>query len=246
MIAKQIGIFTKDSRLFFRLLESIKQFQFKFLILDSAENIPKNISAILCSSSEIINFDNVIHCDINDVEKCIRGAASYIFDKDAFLNIVIGIDPGPAPGMVVVGDGFVLEEKIIMDNILSKIKKIYEDYKFSNFKIKIGSGDIINRNNIINQLIENFVLEIVDEKNTSEYKRNDIASAKKIAFLEGNVVSEKQPIHYKNGGITEIQKKSRIISDGKITISRLLAKKVLSGKISIRQAIEIQEKNNKN
>ncbi|MEM0160149.1 MAG: hypothetical protein QXV94_01635 [Thermoplasmata archaeon] len=215
------------------------------MILDSAENIPKNISAILCSSSETINFDTVIHCDINDVEKCIRTAASYIFDKDAFLNIVIGIDPGPVPGMVVVGDGFVLEEKIIIDNILSTIKKIYEDYKFLNFKIKIGSGDIINRNNIINQLIEIFALEIVDEKNTSEYKRNDIVSARKIAFLNGTVVSERQPIHYKNGGITEIQKKSRMLSDGKITISRLLAKKVLSGKISIKQAIEIQEKNNK-
>lgn len=245
MLTRQIGIFTKDSRLFFRLLETLKRFQFKFVILDYPENIPKNISAILCSNSDIINFDTVIHCDLENVEKCIRTAASYIFEKDSFLNIIIGIDPGPIPGLVVVGDGFVLEEKIITDNILCIIKKIYRDYRFLNFKIKIGSGDVINRNNIINQLIENFVVEIVDEKNTSEFKRNDIASAKKIAFLDGVAVSEKQPIYYKNGGIIEIQRKSRVLSDGKITISRFLAEKVLSGKISIIQAIEIQENNNK-
>jgi hypothetical protein len=245
MATKQIGIFTKDSRLFFKLLETLKNFQFKFVILDYAEKIPKNISAILCSNSDIINFDTIIYCDLNDVEKCIRTATSYMFEKDTFLNIVIGIDPGPNPGLVVVGDGLVLEEKIVPENILDVVKKIYSDYKFLNFKIKIGSGDVINRNHIINQLIEDFVVEIVDEKNTSAAKRNDIDSAKKIAFLEGFLVYEKQPISYKNGGIVEIQRKSRVLSNGKITISRLLAKKVLSGKISIKQAIEIQENSNK-
>lgn len=242
MTIKQIGIYTKDSRLFFRLLETLKGFPFKFVILDDIENIPKNISTILCSNSDIINFNTVIHCNIDDVEKCVRLAIPYIFEKNLFSNIVIGIDPGPNPGLVVVGDGYVVEEKIISSNMLDIINKIYRDYTFYNFKVKIGSGDVINRNNIINQLLDHFVVEIVDEKNTSDAKRNDIVSARRIAFLDGRIVSEKQPIQYKNGGIIEIQNKSRILTDGRITISRALAKKVLSGKITIFQAIELQKK----
>ena len=83
------------------------------------------------------------------------------------------------------------------------------------------------------------VVELVDERKTSRgLNRNQHAvSAIRIATLSGERIWEVVKMEPKDGELREIQRKSRIKSQGRITISSELAKKVALGELTLAEAI---------
>ncbi|MCD6275248.1 MAG: hypothetical protein J7J42_00685, partial [Thermoplasmata archaeon] len=167
--------------------------------------------------------------------------------KKKFERVIVGIDPGPKPGIAVVGDGNFVEEVQLSDveEVRSYIDKVYEGYRADSFIVRIGDGDLVNRNRIINALVDDYRVELVDERNTSESINNkDIESAKVIAFTRGKRVRKKLNLIIREGYLRDIQRRSRIESHGEITISRSLAREVALGNLSLEEAIERMRRKN--
>ena len=190
-----------------------------------------------------MKFKNIIQIN-NSIQKGIREALPYLYEKNKFKKIVIGIDPGPSPALCVIGDNEILETHILkIKEIRNCINEIYTDYSPTKFLIRIGNGDITNRNRIINQLIDKFRVEIVNEEKTTfplTKAKRDVESAKYIANITGVIIKNKFLVEPTEGEIKNTQRKSRIASSGKVTIGKKLAENVTIGKITMNEAINIQ------
>ncbi len=237
----KIGILMRDYKLEYEVERELKNKGHNFILLDIKDDL---------SSYDVVLTDfreggNCIIC--HDPKECIRKLQSRFYGKKEFSKIVIGIDPGPKPGIAVIGDGNVIEEIQLSD--VSQVRGVIDEIRFGyapqNFIIRIGDGDIVNRNKIVNSLIEDYRIEMVNERNTSEAITNrNVESAKVIAFTRGRVIREKLNIVVQEGYIREIQRKSRIESRGKITISRSLARRVALGDLTLNEAIDIARNKN--
>ena len=229
----------EDKRLEYRFMEELKRRGIPFMLLTSYS---ENVDVIVSDVPQ--DFEAIV---AKDAEIMARRVISYLYGKKKFHKIVVGIDPGPKPGVAVVGDGLIVEEIHLSSVNLIKnvVDNIYAGYAPEKFLIRVGNGDVVNRNRIINFLVEDYAVEIVDERNTSNSITNsDVESAKNIAFARGNVVSKKLNTIVREGHLREIQRRSRIESKGMITISKSLALRVLLGEITMNEAINIAREHN--
>jgi hypothetical protein len=250
---KTIGVYTKDFSLYYDLLRILKKRKIAYVSLNTLENIPSRISVILTSNSEmhVIKSPKVIAADAYEsVEHAIDLAQQMLLGKDMYNKLIIGIDPGDKPGIAIVGDDVLIQKLNVEtpEKVLIKIKMIIKEFPSKDIIIRIGHGSIITRNRIINSLIVlKLPIEIVDETKTSSNQQTsraerDSESAAAIALLSGGKVQTKLPLELTRGDIKNIQERSRKLSNGRFTISEKTARKVLEGKLSLKEAIENESK----
>ena len=153
--------------------------------------------------------------------------------------IVVGVDPGPKPGIAVVSGGQLLESMEVpsVEGAIAEILGILGDYG-SETVVRVGDGDEPNRNPLVNGLLSRGVrVELVSERVTKGCRSNEEA-AEAIARSRGVPVRGRLETRVTPGLIREIQRRSRIESGGRVTIDRDLAIEVLKGKLTLREAIE--------
>jgi hypothetical protein len=256
MRGKVIGLLSDDFRLYHELVSHLKAREMQFISLSVRDDIPPNVGVIIVSENlaSEVNFGKKVVCrSWKDVEFSVNKALQLLKGKDVFGEIVIGIDPGAKPGIAILGDGELLNSIIAKspEDVLEVVRKAIETYPFEVFKVKIGHGDKVNRNRIINSLVgDGFSIEVVDEERTTKDarigikpktrdKRIDAIAALHIAQGNGEVVSTVEYTPTK-GELKLIQSRSRTMSHGRITISKELAKRVAKGEITLEEAISVQ------
>ncbi|EQD60367.1 hypothetical protein B1B_07812, partial [mine drainage metagenome] len=156
----------------------------KSVSIDSLERLPSDVPIILSSNKD--EKVDATQIRANSASEAVRAAIPFLLGKEKFIRLIIGIDPGPKPGIAVLGDDILLEafETPSIDGLISAIKGIIKGYRYSGCIVRIGHGDAPNRDSIIQKLrIVSIVPEIVDETNTSQpHKIHDNAvSAARIA-----------------------------------------------------------------
>ncbi len=230
----KVGLMLEDKRLEYRIITIFKEREIPFIIIN--DTIHHNGPVI----SDVHRDFEAIY--VHNEEQAARRVISYFYNKERFCRIIVGVDPGPNPGLAVVGDGHVLEKMHLNDvlDVRAAVDNISSDYAPMRLTVRVGNGDIVNRNRIVNSLVDTYEVELVDEKNTTTTITNrDVEAAKNIAFTRGTPVRGKLNTVIREGYIRDIQRKSRIESNGLVTISRALAKKVAAGELSLKQAIEL-------
>jgi hypothetical protein len=109
---------------------------------------------------------------------------------------------------------------------------------------RIGHGDRTNRNRIMRtiwDLVDE--IELVDETGTTQRTlAPDIDAAKRIAMAKGQRVEVAPEVEPTAGELRDIQRLSRIESEGSVTISSDLASAVAKGEMTLRQAVLSQRK----
>jgi hypothetical protein len=252
---KTIGLFTKNFSLYYDLIKILKKRKIPYVSLSSISHIPSSIGVIITSNNELhdIKSQKVIAADAYDtIDHAVDLALQMLIGKDLYSKIFIGIDPGDKPGIAVVGDDILLQ-KINIDapeKVVTFIKRILKEYPAIETLIRIGHGSILTRNRIINSLIPlKIPIEIVDETKTTPSQQigrpeRDSEAAAAIALLAGGKVQRRLPLEPTRGEIKNIQERSRKLSGGKFSISKKTAFKVLDGRLSLIEAIDI-EKNRK-
>jgi len=249
---KTIGVYTKDFSLYYDLLRILRKRKIAYVSLSSIDNIPNKIGVILTSNNELHDIKNskVIAADAYDsIDHAIDLALQMLLGKDLYNQLFIGIDPGDYPGIAVVGDDILLH-KISVENpekVLSVVKRLLKEYPSMQTIIRIGHGSITIRNRIINSLINlGIPIEIVDETKTTPTQQTarperDSESAAAIALMHGGIVQRRLPLEPTKGEIKNIQERSRKLTNGRFSISEKTALDVLNGKLSLKEAIELEE-----
>ncbi len=230
----KVGLLFDDKRLEYRVMKKFQERGIPFTIMNDTiditdvvlSDVPRDIMVII----------------VKDEFEAFRRIMSRMYGKDRFSRIIIGIDPGPKPGLVVVGDGYVVEKMHLssVNEVRMQVDGIMRGYQPVRLTVRIGNGDIVNRNRIINSLVDDYEVEMVDERNTTVTILNrDVESAKYIAFTRGTPVRSRVNTVIRDGYLREIQRRSRIESGGSVTISKELAKRVALGEMTLDRAIEI-------
>ena len=248
---KIIGLITNDFRMYYRLVEEMKRRDAPFISLSRNEMIPFNIGVVLTTphESDEIDFpEKVTVGKDGNISGAVDRAQQILRGRKKILYLVIGIDPGMAPGIAVLGDGELINQYKCYSpqDVSGVIEKVFATYDAEKRRVKIGHQAVSFRNRIVNDLLKlkkeiDFILEIVDETNTTLTKHSpDINAAIEISFMSGAPVERSMEIRPTEGEIRNIQKKSRIASMSQVTISRELAESVAVGELGLQEAIDIQ------
>lgn len=249
---KTLGIYTKNFSLYHDLLKVLKKRKIPYVSLSSIHHIPSKIGVILTSHNELhdIKSQKIIAADAYDtIDHAVDLALQMLIGKELYSKIYIGIDPGEKPGIAVVGDDVLLQKMNVEtpEKVVTIVKRLLKEYPATETLIRIGHGSIITRNRIINSLIPIEVpIEIVDESKTTvtqQTKRpdRDSKAAAAIAMLTGGKVQRHLPLEPTKGDIRNIQERSRKLTNGRFTISEETALEVLKGKISLQEAVKLEE-----
>jgi hypothetical protein len=252
-MARILGIMTADFRLYHDLVSHLKERDIPFVSLSFNEPVPSEIGAILTSPGEFerVQFERKVACE--DVEDAVARALQLLRGKISFKEVVVGIDPGPRPGVAILGDGEVVDTRTAPspEAVREILLSVLGNYETEKLRVRIGHGDPTNRNRIINAISEvGIQAEIVDEKGTTRrYRRREdarnIESAIDIALGRGVKAETWYEIFPTEGELREIQRRSRIRSGGRLTISKELAERVARGEITLAEAIRRQAANSR-
>jgi hypothetical protein len=245
---KIIGILTSDFRIYYELIKTLKVRDLSFASLSFDEPIPLNIGVIITTEDEkeSIDFPNLVVAG-KDIELTIDVATRILKGKEKFNRLIIGIDPGKRPGVAVIGDDEILSTAQVSspEKVRSVVERVIKSYPSEDTIVRIGHGDTTHRNRIINSLSRfNLKVEISDETKTTRISDSpDIDAAIDIALKSGIVAKKKYKVEPTEGELRDIQRRSRIESKGRVTISKEEAKKVAKGELTLKEAIDKAENN---
>ena len=227
----RVGIFVNNFSLLNKITRKIKNSEFNLKHLKNIPTYDHEVD-IIVSDKPLGNciIPHTITDDLDILELKIR---SVYYNKK---NLTIGIDPGGICGVAVLSKNHVLFCKEF-DNINQMSKTIQSiDREIGIEQIKIGIGSPSHRS-MIEQAINMFEGKIlfVDEQRSGS--GSHIEAAIRIGSRFGK---EKKPTKYlpKEGEIAWIQKQSRRLSKGLITIDKETANNILIGNLSMEEAIK--------
>ena len=226
----RIGILTKNFSKLNHITRKLKNAEFNLVHLKKLPEVEHEIDVIV--SDTIIRkclTPHIIPGNLQILELKIRCA---YYQKN---QLTIGIDPGGICGLIAAANNHLLFQKEF-DNVISMtnlIVSIDDEIGIKNIKIGLGSPSI--RNLIVSSL-ENYrdKIQFIDERRSGS--GSHIEAAIRIASRTPQLNEPKKYLP-KTGEIAWIQKQSRRLSKGLITINKETANRILLGEISMEKAI---------
>ena len=225
-----IGLYTKDFALLNRITSKIKDKNIKLRHIDDISKLNDDYH-VLISKNKILNCDvpQIQPGNLDILELKIR---CKIYESS---NLIIGIDPGGVIGLSVIGAGRILfmntyENPLDLATIIKSV-----ELEIGIKTIKIGSGSPPERTRILDSLKDHASkIQLVNEYNSGSGSHTKAATRIALRQVEYKLEEKYQP---KSGEIAWIQKESRRLSKGLVTIDKELAYDILIGKISMSDAI---------
>jgi len=211
-----------------------------------SQPLPKKDSIWIGSVDEVaenLADGRPIAAELDSIDIAIEAAIFALKGSSKTHRFTLGIDTGPRPGLAWFTDGILIDTKQTesVEECIEMIESLIENHDFEHLLIRMGKGSPSHRNRLVNAMLHRgYVVELVNERKTSSgLSRNQHGvSAIRIATLAGERVWEAFDLQPTEGEIREIQRRSRIKSQGRITISSDLAKKVAIGELTLAEAIE--------
>jgi len=243
-VRRVLGILTQDFRLYHDLVAALKARDVPFASLSFAEPIPREVGAVLTSPAEAprVPFPSVV--PVENLPDAIAKAQQIVRGHREWRELVIGVDPGHAPGVALIGDGEVIDTRIASspEAVADLVRAALLSFPAERVRLRVGHQDPTHRNRIINGLSPlGLPVEIVDEKGTTPRVPSptpDADAAIEIARGRGVRAARFYAVEPTPGEIRETQRQSRLTSEGNVTISKELARRVAKGELTLADAIE--------
>lgn len=184
-----------------------------------------------------------IAADLESIDLAVEAAIFALKGSSSTHRFTIGIDTGPRPGIAWFTDGVLIDTKQTesLEECIKLIDSLIKHHDFQHLLIRMGKGSPSHRNRLLNAMLKRgYIVELVDERKTSRgLNRNQHSvSAIRIATLAGERMWEMIELQPTEGEVKEIQRRSRIKSQGRVTISSELARKVALGELTLLEAID--------
>jgi hypothetical protein len=237
-----LAIATEDFRLYHDLVAALRERGLPFRTLHPGGRVPPGTGAVLTSPGEAgaVRFSRVIPC--GDLEDAIARAIQLSRGRASWRELVVGVDPGPRPGVAAMGDGEILDRRTARDpeDVARVVRDAVRNFPAGYVRVRVGHGDPTNRNRILNALAaDGRHVEIVDERSTTRRTHTrDLDAAVAIARARGVRADGTYPVEPTAGELREIQRRSRIGSGGNVTIPKRLAREVALGRLTLAEAVE--------
>ena len=235
---RRIAVRTDDFRLSFHLMRELKRRECNFVMLSSGEKW----DGVLLTSPEEVQ-DGEIPATEETLEISVERAIQASRGLDSAVQLVFGVDPGPRPGIAWLADGVVVGSAQLdqIESVADPIVGLSLAVEHKRMCVKVGDGAPLIRDRIINQLILRGIETLeVNESRTSQGSRikTHLHAATRIALMGGSRVHHIRELNPTEGDLKEIQRQSRIMSLGNLTISTELARLVACGELSMEDAIK--------
>ena len=246
---KVIGIATDNFSVYYELARRLRERRMTFLSISPHEPVPSNVGAIITTQMEYetVRFGKKVACDGTNAQDAIDAAIRMLSGKEGYKSVVIGVDPGERPGIAVFADNeLVFTDHVLFAETKRAIQGIVGEFRSENYLIRLGHGAHLLRNQIINAIFDSMSgvnVEVVNEAYTTVDGESDVESAIRIATHPGiRIPRAHLEVIPTDGEIRDLQRRSRDAA-GDVTISKMLAERVLKGEITFDEAINLQKMN---
>jgi len=257
----RVAVVTEKPKIFHLISKELKELDIPYYSLLPKEKIPPNVTVIITSTEEKEKIPKNISmhiistsANIDDIKKAILKLKILLSENRKKGQIIIGIDPGDVYGIVVTFGGKVIDTNLFYSpreviKYIELVQNALLQFSDRELVIRIGNGSPLHQRWLFRYL-KNIQLharyEIVDETYTTitrtKLRRRDITAAMLISKKKGRSINlDDISISLKPGEIKHIQAKSRLLSNGKLTISWNLAERVAKGELSLEKAVKLME-----
>lgn len=247
---RSLGVRTADFSVYYDLVQALRARGIPFVTLDPAADVPLHIGVVITTPTEAASLQHPAVVPFRSLEQTIDAALHALTGASHIRVCVIGIDPGERPGVAVLADGRVLRlhHAATPERVRAFVDSIMENVDAERFLVRVGHGAPTYRDRILQTLAGiDARLELVNETSSSPVgmhgnAERDCAAAANIALIPGFPLSasDVNPVVPTPGEMRDIQRKSRLLSEGQLTISRALARNVLLGHLTLDDAINAQ------
>ena len=247
---KMLGIQTDDFSASYDLVHALRARGLPFVTVAPGEPVPPHVGALVTTAAEVARVDHPAVIVYSDVESTIQEALRILEGIVTARQCIVGIDPGERPGIAVLADGRVLRlvHAQSPEAVRETVDSVLHSVPAERFVIRVGNGAPTFRDRILNTLAGlPAVIELVDEHHSTPARHHgnaerDTAAATSIALQRGIPIlaSDVGPVRPTAGELRDIQRKSRLASEGQVTISRILARRVALGRITLDEAVRRQ------
>ena len=245
LIVPEVAVRTDDFRLAYRLLDRLRDSGIEHMQLDPEHPVPNRVDFWIASHAEVGGTKDArgIGCAVEEIDSVISSIMNRIAVGEKVQRICFGIDPGPRPGLSWIADGrpagSIQMESV--DATVDQVIAILNDFMPPESVVRIGNGSPTISSRIANVcLARGLSVQFVDETSTSIGSRHDhVSAARAICTREGVPVTERLQVIPTEGEVREIQRRSRSISEGRLTIPSQLARAVAVGRLTLSEAVEL-------
>ena len=245
LIVPEVAVRTDDFRLAYRLLDRLRDSGIEHMQLDPEHPVPNRVDFWIASHAEVGGTKDArgIGCAVEEIDSVISSIMNRIAVGEKVQRICFGIDPGPRPGLSWIADGrpagSIQMESV--DATVDQVIAILNDFLPPESVVRIGNGSPTISSRIANVcLARGLSVQFVDETSTSIGSRHDhVSAARAICTKEGVPVTERLQVIPTEGEVREIQRRSRSISEGRLTIPSQLARAVAVGRLTLSEAVEL-------
>ncbi|HEV2316992.1 MAG TPA: hypothetical protein VGV89_05395 [Thermoplasmata archaeon] len=246
-----MALATRDPALYAELAAVLRERRIPTVSVLPGDRIPDRAAVVLTSPAETsaIQHPRVLGVPADShPESLIAAIAGALGPASNSDELIVGIDPGPRPGFAVLAGG-----NYLLDGTLSGPEEsaelgrnLHRRFPDRSIRFRVGSGDRTSRTRIVNALWElRRPVELVDEAGTTprgHRRPRDAIAARHIARAQGQRVEGPAPLQITPGEVANVQRLSRESSEGRFTISKELAARVLEGELTLAQAVEEGER----
>ena len=245
LIVPEVAVRTDDFRLAYSLLDRLRDSSIEHMQLDPEHPVPNRVDFWIASHAEVGGTKDArgIGCAVEEIDSVISSIMNRIAVGEKVQRICFGIDPGPRPGLSWIADGrpagSIQMESV--DATVDQVIAILNDFMPPESVVRIGNGSPTISSRIANVcLARGLSVQFVDETSTSIGSRHDhVSAARAICTKEGVPVTERLQVIPTEGEVREIQRRSRSISEGRLTIPSQLARAVAVGRLTLSEAVEL-------
>ena len=247
---KSLGLLTADFSVYYDLVQALRARNIAFVTLQAGAAIPDHVGVVVTTREEAQGLSGRPFAVVpfSDVDETIAEATRLLLDPGPFRMCIIGIDPGERPGVAVLADGRVLRLVHVRspEAVHEVVRSALSTIPAARFVLRVGNGAPTFRDRILATLGGfDAALELVDETRSTpaDYHgpaERDTGAATNIALTPGVplALSDLRPARPTVGELRDIQRKSRVHSQGALTITRSLARNVALGHITLDQAVD--------
>ena len=245
-----IVVATEDFEVYHDVVAELRDRGVAFTTREPGAELPDGARVVIRAADE----DDPLPADIDtvvaaadDARGAVEEAVSILRGEDG--RTIVGVDPGPRPGIAVLAGGTVLSAfQVPLSEATALIRRETDDAPDP--LVRIGDGARLQSAQLVNDLDDRTV-ELVDETGTTPdlgtgaRGMGDVLAAVNIARRSGDVTDSRE-IEPTPGELQRIKDRSRETSDDGRTIDEGLARRVAAGELTGGEALAAHRQRDEN